>query len=217
MTVVAVVDVPAEAIGLDGATDVTPDATVRFDRIVPVGESFGPSLWVTSDSPEAVASALRDADAVASAAVVERVENGALVHVEWHRLDGVFAVVCESNGVVREAVGEGGSWRLRLQFPTHDDLGAFYGACDERAIPVELVSVDGTDPPETAPNCLTDAQLEALTVALERGYFEVPRRATLADLAAELGVSDSAVSQRLRRGVAAVLVRALGEQSPPPE
>lgn len=44
---------------------------------------------------------------------------------------------------------------------------------------------------------LTPKQREALALAIEEGYYEQPREATLADLAAALDVSRSAVSQRL--------------------
>lgn len=44
---------------------------------------------------------------------------------------------------------------------------------------------------------ITDKQREAIRVAIERGYYESPRQADLGDLADELGVSRSAVSQRL--------------------
>lgn len=45
---------------------------------------------------------------------------------------------------------------------------------------------------------ITDKQREAVEAAIEEGYYETPRRATLEDLAERLGVSRSAVSQRLR-------------------
>ncbi|WP_290819189.1 helix-turn-helix domain-containing protein [Halovivax sp.] len=44
---------------------------------------------------------------------------------------------------------------------------------------------------------ITPKQWEALELAHERGYYERPRRTNLDELAAELGVSKSAVSQRL--------------------
>jgi predicted DNA binding protein len=47
---------------------------------------------------------------------------------------------------------------------------------------------------------LTDEQREVLQVAHDLGYFDVPRSATLADVAAELGISSQAASERLRRG-----------------
>lgn len=52
---------------------------------------------------------------------------------------------------------------------------------------------------------VTPAQREALLRALEEGYYAVPRQTTLEQLAAGLGVSDQAVSSRLRRGTANLL------------
>ncbi|ELZ27505.1 hth DNA binding domain protein [Halosimplex carlsbadense 2-9-1] len=46
---------------------------------------------------------------------------------------------------------------------------------------------------------LTDAQREAIGTAHRLGYFEIPRTATLEDVAAELGISASSLSERLRR------------------
>lgn len=44
---------------------------------------------------------------------------------------------------------------------------------------------------------ITDKQREAVRAAVRAGYYETPRRADLSELAEELGVSRSAVSQRL--------------------
>lgn len=46
---------------------------------------------------------------------------------------------------------------------------------------------------------LTDAQLAAVRTAYELGYFEIPRRASLEDVADELDISASSCSERLRR------------------
>ncbi|ELZ98142.1 transcriptional regulator [Haloferax mucosum ATCC BAA-1512] len=46
---------------------------------------------------------------------------------------------------------------------------------------------------------LTPAQEESLRVAVELGYFELPRNITAEDVAAELGISKSAFLERLRR------------------
>ncbi|MEF8774445.1 MAG: helix-turn-helix domain-containing protein [Halobacteriales archaeon] len=57
-----------------------------------------------------------------------------------------------------------------------------------------IVAVDGEG--EESPS-LTDKQHETLLTAVELGYYDTPREADLADVAAELGVSRSAASQRL--------------------
>jgi predicted HTH transcriptional regulator len=47
---------------------------------------------------------------------------------------------------------------------------------------------------------LTDSQQTALRLAAARGYYSVPRDVTAEDLAAELGITHQALSERLRRG-----------------
>lgn len=48
---------------------------------------------------------------------------------------------------------------------------------------------------------LTDRQREVITVADDLGYFDVPREATLSDVAAVVGIEKSTAGEHLRRGV----------------
>lgn len=81
-----------------------------------------------------------------------------------------------------------------------------------------LDEVDATIHPETAdvsnPNvsnvhvdlsAVTVKQWQALKLAYERGYYDSPRGADLTDLASELEISKSAVSQRLRSAEATLV------------
>lgn len=52
---------------------------------------------------------------------------------------------------------------------------------------------------ETALETLTHRQREVLDVAFERGYYDVPRRVTTEELASELDIDDSTVSEHLQR------------------
>ncbi|WP_255150157.1 helix-turn-helix domain-containing protein [Halorarius halobius] len=54
-------------------------------------------------------------------------------------------------------------------------------------------------------DALTVEERETLRVALQAGYFDVPRTATLVDIADELDRSDVEVSQQIRRGMGTVL------------
>lgn len=60
--------------------------------------------------------------------------------------------------------------------------------------------VNGGDHSRTAEidvSSITEKQQEALELATEAGYYETPRRADLGEIADELGISESAASQRL--------------------
>jgi len=50
---------------------------------------------------------------------------------------------------------------------------------------------------------ITDRQLEFLRAAVERGYFDTPKRVTLEQLAEDLGVSREDLRRELRAAVQA--------------
>jgi predicted DNA binding protein len=58
---------------------------------------------------------------------------------------------------------------------------------------------------------LTDRQIEVLSLAIERGYFEVPRAVDLSDLAAELDVRKTTVGEHLRRGLGRIATFIIAE------
>ncbi|MHB1435608.1 MAG: helix-turn-helix domain-containing protein [Thermoplasmata archaeon] len=68
--------------------------------------------------------------------------------------------------------------------------------------------------PWTARPGLTPRQRTALGVARRLGYFGVPRRADLAAVAKELGVSRSSAAELLHRGVSRILAEAF-DSAPP--
>jgi hypothetical protein len=64
---------------------------------------------------------------------------------------------------------------------------------------------DYASPVGTEPG-LTRTRREAILLALEMGYFEEPRGATLGEVAAELGISRPAAGGLLRRGLRRLVV-----------
>jgi hypothetical protein len=68
---------------------------------------------------------------------------------------------------------------------------------------------------EPAGDGLTDRQREALRIAYERGYFDIPRQASLEDVAAELDLSPSSVSERLRRAQTQLIEETVATTWPP--
>ncbi|WP_121823079.1 helix-turn-helix domain-containing protein [Halostella salina] len=66
------------------------------------------------------------------------------------------------------------------------------------SVSLERIRADSADDGSSVDGvALTAKQREVLTLAIEAGYYEQPRNASLSDLAGELGVTPSAVSQRL--------------------
>jgi predicted DNA binding protein len=130
---------------------------------------------------------------------VELTEEGEehMTYHSWADLDAVF--------VSSERVGNG--WRTRIRFPDRECLKEYAEYCEEQGLTFDLRQLYDARGRESDSLGLTDRQRETLQTATEMGYFEVPRRVELEDLAEVLGVSRQAVSERLRRATGA-LVRA---------
>jgi len=98
------------------------------------------------------------------------------------------------------AVVTGRGWKVSAQFADRDALDAFRTACGDTGVEFRPRRVFEAETDPTDDYGLTAAQHEALLVAHEMGYFDVPRQADLSDVAAELDTTTSALSERLRRG-----------------
>ncbi len=81
----------------------------------------------------------------------------------------------------------------------------------ERNITFRLDRLYWTSGEANADVCgLTADQQVALETAHREGYFDVPRGISQAELADKLGISPSAMSQRIRRGMDQVVGSELG-------
>jgi hypothetical protein len=214
MTVIATLDVAAADFTFGGALAANPGIEVRLERVIPLGSTFIPYFWATDDTVEDIERALRAEADIESFSVVDSVNGEALVRVEWEEdLDGLLDAMAATDATILEATGSDDTWTFQLRFPDHDSLTAFYRECAEHGISLDLQSVHNPGIPEEIGlgHGITETQHATLQAALEKGYFDVPRRINLTDLAVELGVSDTAASQRIRRGISTLLMRTLSE------
>jgi predicted DNA binding protein len=206
MSVVARFSVPADQFPLGRALDVRPGTEVRLESVIPVGEAVLPYFWAPVDDAEAIVETLRAAAFTETVEVVDRTGEEALFRVEWSPdVDGFVEAITESGATLLEGTGHDDGWSFRLRFAGSEALSAFYRDCSDEGLTLELENVRRSEESPSEDLGLTDEQYEAVVTAFEEGYFAVPRETTLVELAAELGVSDSAVSQRLRRGLASLL------------
>lgn len=164
-------------------------------------------VWISGDGRDGYLEDVRDVGGVTSLARLEELSDRTLARVELSGAEPeVFRAVDDAGGTVLAYRGVGEGWTVRTRFPGRDGIAECYRLCDDRSVKLTLRRVySDSGVTGSVDYGLTPRQADALALATDRGYFEVPRQSTLSDLAAELGVSEQAVSELLRRGMLAVL------------
>lgn len=212
MTIFAEFAVPAGEFGPGPLLPAGAEVRAELERLVPSGSSVE-YVWLVGDERGAAVEALPDRPGVTAARVVDELPGRTLVRLSWDGDDPVLRAVEATGAVLLAAEGDADRWRLRLRFPDREVLGEFYERCAAEAADVSLEQVNGSEPTGREDLFgLSETQRETVLAAFERGYFEVPRGTTLDALADHLGVSDQAVSERLRRGLEALLRATLDER-----
>jgi len=126
-------------------------------------------------------------------------------------------VISAANGVILDMENDGSAWILTVWIPERTDLVHLWEYARQNHIDIDLLRVNEYASLGDTDAGLTDSQRNALLVALETGYFEEPRNATLGEVAAELDISQPAASGLLRRGIRRLIVSAMVDDGERPE
>lgn len=194
--------------------------TGELERIVPTDDRVIPFVWVTGreEDLEELTDSLVASEKTDDVSVLDRLSianTGSkqyLYRIEWilEDLDIIRGIVLADGAILRgESVDD--HWRLQFRFSRHEDVATFYQYLADNGITdFQIWSIQelrGRTNHETSP--LTVQQREALTLAAERGYFDLPRRTSLEAIGEELGITQQATSERVRRAVRNVVLESL--------
>ncbi|MFC7232738.1 helix-turn-helix domain-containing protein [Saliphagus sp. GCM10025308] len=184
-----------------------PSMRIELERIVPTGTSAMPFLWVSGEDYASFEEKVVSHRFVEDIIAIDRVENAVLYRVTWHDdHTDLIRGITDAQGTVLQAFSNGG-WEFHVRFPDHDKLSQFHNYTTDSGISIHINrTYTVTERTESVHQFgLSDEQREALVLGLRRGYFDTPSEASLDELADELGISQQAVSNRVRRGTKQVL------------
>jgi len=128
-------------------------------------------------------------------------------------LDGLEALAT-ADAIIERIEARPTGWRQAGWFADRESFGAFSSFWQRNAaFRLNRLTRDGE--PEPPGDGLTDRQQEALRTAYERGYFDIPRGASLEAVAAELDITAASLSERLRRAQTQLIEETLATTWPP--
>jgi predicted DNA binding protein len=216
MSVVLEFTIPADGFSLGRVLTGDTDVEIRLEAIVPTGDDVLPFFWVegTDDDVDTFERRVRSRSMVKQLTCLDRLDDVALYRVTWEtEPESLVSGLSEASGTMLSGRGSRDGWRFEVRFSDHADLTAFQNFLTDHDIRVHierLVTLSGNERGSFSFD-LTDEQREALVLAVSQGYFEVPRRIDLTDVAEELDITRQAASELVRRGANTVLRKALLE------
>ncbi|MFC7131872.1 MULTISPECIES: helix-turn-helix domain-containing protein [Salinibaculum] len=217
MSVIAEFRVQSSGFVLSQALDAVPD--VELEVVQEVGtDADRPYLfiWVSGEDFDRFESAMAADPTVEDVERYIELETQVLYRLRISEETDIvtYSVWVEVGADQLEARYVDGWWYNRYRFPDREALSEVREWCDEVGVEFDLTRVY-TDDAEPGSLGLTEPQREVLRVGYELGYFEVPREATVSDIADELDISGQAVSERLRRGHRTLVGQSLPNVDPP--
>lgn len=193
--------VSADGFALGQTLREVPDLIVEFEQLVPTLPNLLPYLWISDGDQATFEEAAANDPTVENCQRIAALDGGILYEFEW--ADGQNSVlewVQTKNQPVLEAYGHDSEWVIKLRVESRRLIDDFRTYCDDHDIDFRLIRAYDLVSPKMGQYNISEKQIEALTRAYEMGHFNIPREATLSDVAAALGISPKATSERLRRG-----------------
>lgn len=200
-------EVPANELALDHLLSSLPQVEVECERVVRSGdEAVMPLLRVRYADSEAVERAFHEDPSVQSVTPVSESGTDLLYRVDWiERVELLLGMLTNAEATILDAYGRNGQWDLRLLYPERETFSETHRFCEDHGLSFDVSSIrELTSRPEGRSG-LTEGQHRALALAMQRGYYEVPRETSLKELAGELEVSHQALSERLRRATGSLV------------
>jgi predicted DNA binding protein len=211
MSVLTEFTVPAEEFILYETLEEISETYVEIERVVANSEYVTPYFWASGGSFEQFECALEDDITVESITLLEDHDSERFYRVSWRQRTGTIGhAVSQLKASILEATSDGNDWNLKLLFPRESSLTEFHDYCSNYDLSFHLTRLyESRHPNAFGKYEVTPKQRKALMTALDLGYFNIPRGATLEHVANELDISPNALSTRLRRGHANLITNTL--------
>lgn len=215
MSVIVEFTVAAGEFELGRVFEVMKDARIELESMVPLGDRAVPFFWVYDSLDDDTRTHIRTHAAVDRLFEVDVFKNRTLFALQWKtQTDEILQGIVRQDGQLLSATGRWDEWEFEVRFPTHDALSAFKDYCEDEDLTLEVTRV--YNPSRAGAGKwfgLTSRQRETMMLAVSMGYYDIPRGCTTQEVADRLGISDQAVTERLRRGIATMVSNTLLDEA----
>lgn len=213
MSVIVEFLVPSTDFELGRILSVQGSSSIELEQLVPLQDATVLLVWVHNGSRDSLLEVIKSHRAVNSISEMDVFEDRTLLRLDWDiSHDRLLHGIKDTGAQLLGGIGMPETWKFELRYPDHDALRGFSEFCEDAGIQLEVERVYEPTKPDAGPwYGLTEPQYEAITLAVEMGYYDIPRGCTTKELADEFGVSDQAVTERLRRAIVTLVAHTINQ------
>ena len=211
MSVIAEFSIPAEEFALAETLERRPELTFNIDRVVAHNTTqVVPFVRVKHGELEGLTEILEADPSVEEVELFGETDDERFYRLVWNDTAQVVGYMVNGHdATVQEAAATNGEWHLRVLFPERSGLSATNEYAEESEFTLDVKRIYDVEGIEQARYDLTEQQYETLIEAAEKGYYDIPREITTADLATDLDISHQALSERFRRAHKSLIMNSL--------
>ncbi|MFC6723099.1 helix-turn-helix domain-containing protein [Halobium palmae] len=195
------VEMASTDLALDHTTHVVPDINIKIvTSALASPDQSDLFLEIRTSDRTALHSALSEDATVLNPTLVTESPGGVLYRARWaDHVRSTLQTLTDGTASLYSAHCSNRTWTLQLWLASHPELNSLSERWEEQNLEATIRSIQSNIDHFETTDSLTDLQYETLVTAYELGYFDVPRKVTMTDLAERFGVSQQTVSERLRR------------------
>lgn len=215
MTTVAEFSLPVDEFPLGVAIQEDHHLRIELERVIPVDQGTLPFFWAwDSGDFDTLEKQLRESPVVESIRKVDSVGSGRLYRATWnHTAEDFIRGITLADATIVEATGTIDGWTFELRFPDQESIQTFRRYAVEHEVPLQVERLHSLAEMQAGEQYdLTQQQRDLLVTAFEMGYFNDPQETTQKEIAEQLGISQRAVSGRVRRGLRRLLASTIANQ-----
>ncbi|WP_458208598.1 helix-turn-helix domain-containing protein [Haladaptatus sp. NG-SE-30] len=175
-------------------------------------------FWTSGDDFSAFDAGLEADPTVTDPIVLTEVDETKLYNVQLtQRGEDVvtYQIWAKQGAVFMSSERSGDGWLVQIHFPDRESVQQYADFCRDHDLSFNLINLYSTDARGKDTYGLTDLQRETMLTAADLGYYSIPKSISGEEVAAQLGISHQALSERLRRGTETLIHSTIGDLDVP--
>jgi len=213
MSLIAEFSLRSPDLVLASALAAAPNVTVELEQQMAT-EFDAPVFvfWAFGGDFERLGTGLERDETVREYTVIEELGDRKLyrARLDCEDVCAIYPVYQRLGASPLTATGSADGWQRRVRFPDRDAVVEMRQYCADNDVDFRLNRLYTPGDSELEDEFgLSAEQRHALVTAERIGYFQVPRDVALAELGEELDISGQSASERIRRGVSALVSNTL--------